>query len=475
MNKRKEFPKGFLWGGAISAHQAEGAYNEKGKGLATPDLLQKGGKNIKSYEVPYSVEGYSPYHDGIDFYHRYKEDLKLFQELGFDFLRTSISWPRIFPNGDETEQNEEGLVFYDNLFNEMLKLNIMPIITINHFEIPAYLSSHYGGWKNRKLIEFYCRYCKTIFERYKDKVEYWMTFNEINISLKVPYVGAGLRIQPGENEKQIIYQALHHQMVASALAVQIGHQIDPKFKIGTMMAGHITYPYTPNPKDIWKSVCEDRKSLFCTDVQVRGYYPSYMKRFFKEHDIHIQMEKYDNQILKDGTVDFIGFSYYASSCTTADETNMKEMVAGNIFDTMVNPYLETSSWGWQIDDLGLRILSNELYDRYQIPLFIVENGLGAKDKLDKDGFIQDDYRIEYLRKHLQQVYEIIEDGVEMIGYAAWGPIDLVSASTGEMSKRYGFIYVDKDDQGNGTMNRIKKKSFDWYKEVIKTKGESLFK
>lgn len=468
------FPDNFLWGGGISAFQAEGAYNKGGKGLATTDLLTNGGKNIESYQVPYDVEETSPYHEAIDFYHRYNEDLSLLSEMGFNFLRTSISWPRIFPNGDDELPNEEGLQFYDDLFDEMLRLNMQPVITINHFEIPANLSNKYGGWKNSKLIEFYTKYCEVIFNRYKDKVKYWMTFNEINISLKVPFVGAGLRILPSENEEEIIYQALHNQLVASALAVKLGHDINPRFKIGAMMAGHITYPFSCDPNDIWKSLCEDRKSLFCIDVQARGYYPTYMNRVFKEKNINLNIGENDLEILKNGKVDFIGFSYYASSCTTSNPEKIKEMVEGNIFETLKNPYLERSEWGWQIDPKGLRTLSNQLYDRYQIPLFVVENGLGAKDIVEDDGTINDDYRIEYIGEHLKQLYEAIEDGVEIIGYTAWAPIDIVSASTAEMSKRYGFIYVDKDDNGNGTLKRSKKKSFEWYKKVIQTNGSSIF-
>lgn len=475
MYKKKVFPDNFLWGGGLSANQVEGAYKEGGRGLSTMDVLDKGCKHIKSYDVPYSVENYSLYHYGIDFYHRYKEDLQLFKELGFQFLRTSISWSRIFPQGDELEPNEEGLKFYDNLFDEMIKLSIMPLITINHFDLPLHLSNEYGGWKNRKLIEFFDRFCKVIFTRYKNKVKYWMTFNEINISLKIPFIGAGLRIEPTENEQQIIYQALHHQMVASAMAVKTGHDINPEFKIGAMIAGHVTYPFTPNPEDVWMSLNEDRKSLFCSDIQVRGYYPTYIKNFFKENEIQIQMESNDLEILRNGKVDYIGFSYYASNCVTANKEKAKEMVSGNIFDTMVNPYLEKSSWGWQIDPLGLRIIANQLYDRYQLPLFIVENGLGAIDTVDENGNINDDYRIKYLKEHLINVYNILQDGVDLLGYAAWGPIDIVSASTCQMSKRYGFIYVDQDDKGNGTLKRTKKKSFNWYKEVIHSKGSSLFR
>lgn len=471
MNKDlHKFPKNFLWGGAISANQAEGAYLEDGKGVSTIDLLSSSPKHTKVSDIPFEVIADSPYHDGVDFYHRYKEDIALFAEMGFNCFRLSIAWSRIFPNGDENQPNEAGLRYYDNVFDELKKYHIEPIVTINHFDMPAHLSTHYGGWKNRKLIDFYLQYCETIFARYKDKVRYWMTFNEINISLKVPYVGAGLRILEDEKNLQVIYQALHHQLVASAYAVKKGHQIIKNAQIGAMLAGHITYPYSSNPDDYWKALEDDRKSLFCIDVQVRGQYPGYVKRFFKEHGIQIEMTDGDLNSLKENTVDYIGFSYYASRSTSADSEIMKSQVEGNIFDTLRNPYLKTSEWGWQIDPKGLRIILNQLYDRYQMPLFIVENGLGTADKVTKDGEIYDDYRIDYMHAHLLEAWEAIEDGVDLIGYTCWAPIDIVSASTGEMKKRYGMIYVDKHDDGSGTLERKKKHSFEWYKSVIEANG-----
>lgn len=465
-----EFPPDFLWGGAISANQAEGAYLEDGKGVSTIDLLATSPKHTKACDIPFEVVEQSPYHEAIDFYHRYKEDIALFAEMGFKCLRLSIAWSRIFPNGDDKEPNEAGLKYYDNLFNELRKYQIEPIVTINHFDMPAHLSNHYGGWRNRQLVDFYLRYCETIFNRYKDQVRYWMTFNEINISLKVPYVGAGLRILEGENEQQIIYQALHHQLVASALAVKKGHQIIDDCHIGAMMAGHVTYPHSSNPDDYWKALEEDRKSLYCIDVQVRGHYPGYIKRFFREQNIKIEMLENDLKVLEEDPVDYIGFSYYASSSTSSNPEIMEEKVEGNIFDTLKNPYLKTTEWGWQIDPKGLRIILNQLHDRYQIPLFIVENGMGATDEISKDGKIYDKYRIEYMHDHLLEAWEAIEDGVELIGYTCWGPIDIVSASSGEMKKRYGMIYVDKHDDGSGTLERKKKLSFNWYKKVIQENG-----
>lgn len=465
------FPEGFLWGGAIAANQCEGAYNEDGKGLSIQDLLPKGGLGERSDE---------PTEDnmklvGIDFYNRYKEDVKLFAEMGFKTFRTSIAWSRIFPSGDDKEPNEAGLKFYDNLFDELKKYGIEPVVTISHYETPLNLAKKYDGWTNRKLIGFFENYVRIIFERYKDKVKYWVTFNEINSATHLPYTSAGIWTAKEELTKQDLYQAMHHELVASALAVKIGHEINKDFKIGCMILGVPTYPLTPKPSDVLKAMNQDRQNLFFADVHARGEYPRYMNRFFKENNIEIKMEEEDKEILKN-TVDFISFSYYMSACATSNpEKDIKGK--GNIIGGVPNPHLEASEWGWQIDPEGLRYILNLLYDRYQKPLFIAENGLGAVDKLvtDKNGnkTVIDDYRIKYLNDHLVQVSEAIEDGVEVMGYTSWGCIDLVSMSTAELKKRYGFIYVDRNDDGSGTLERYKKKSFNWYKEVIKTNGKSL--
>jgi len=469
----KNFPEGFLWGGAVAANQCEGAYNEDGKGLSTQDIAPRG------IMGPITEE---PTEDnmkliGIDFYHRYKEDIKLLAEMGFKTFRTSIAWSRIFPNGDDAEPNEKGLEFYDNLFDECLKYGIEPLITISHYETPLALSKNYDGWINRKLIGFYQNYVRTIFARYKDKVKYWLTFNEINSVLHQPYLSGGIFTDKKKLTKQDLYQAIHHELVASALAVKIGHEIMPNAKIGCMILGVPNYPLTPHPSDVLEAMKQDRENLYFADVQVRGAYPKYMNRYFKENNIKIHMEPGDEEILKN-TVDFISFSYYMSSCATSDLEKKKiGNGAGNIISGISNPYLEASDWGWQIDPQGLRYILNLLYDRYQKPLFIVENGLGAIDKLttDENGnkTVIDDYRIKYLNDHLVQVREAIEDGVEVMGYTTWGCIDVVSMSTAELKKRYGFIYVDRNDDGTGTLERYKKKSFYWYKEVVSTNGKSL--
>jgi 6-phospho-beta-glucosidase len=481
-NLIKKFPEGFLWGGATAANQCEGAYNEGGKGLSTADILTSGSRTTPRRITPVLEEGaYYPSHEAIDFYHRYKEDIKLFAEMGFKVFRMSIAWTRIFPNGDDAEPNEEGLKFYDNVFAELKKYNIEPLVTISHYEAPYNLTKKYNGWANRKVIDFYVKYCETIFKRYRDVVKYWLTFNEIN-ALTMPFgtfiAGAIMPEGNGEltnsesNNEQIRYQALHHQLVASAKAVKLGHEINKNFKIGCMIAYMCTYPLTCKPEDVLLAQQKDNLSNFlCSDVQVRGAYPGFAKRYFKENNINIVMEEDDEKTLKEGCVDFYTFSYYMSNCISSDPN--QEEIGGNLSMGLKNPYLKASDWGWQIDPKGLRWSLNNIYNRYQIPIMVVENGLGAVDTVEADGSINDDYRIEYLREHIKEMKEAIADGVDLIGYTTWGCIDLVSASTGEMEKRYGFIYVDKDNEGKGTLKRIPKKSFYWYKKVIETNGEEL--
>ncbi|MTD26019.1 glycoside hydrolase family 1 protein [Erwinia sorbitola] len=461
----QRFPQHFLWGGAVAANQVEGAWQAEGKGVSTSDLQPNGifGERVERQEGDFNVKDIA-----IDFYHRYPEDIKLFAEMGFTVLRTSIAWTRIFPEGDEAEPNEAGLAFYDRLFDEMAQYNIAPLITLSHYEMPYGLIKKYGGWSSRKTIDCFVHYAETVFTRYKSKVKYWLTFNEINMSLHAPFTGVGL---PEESDKQAVYQAIHHQLVASARAVKACHQIIPDAKIGNMLLGAMLYPLSPLPADVMETMQQNRDWLFFGDVQTRGYYPAYMTRFFKQHGIQLEITGQDRLDLRE-PIDFISFSYYMTGCVTTDEEhNHKER--GNILNMVPNPHLASSEWGWQIDPEGLRYLMNELYDRYQKPLFIVENGLGARDVVEVDGSINDDYRIAYLNDHLVQVREAIEDGVEVLGYTSWGPIDLVSASRAEFSKRYGFIYVDRDDRGNGTLARSRKKSFFWYQDVIKTHGESL--
>ncbi|MDO5785571.1 MAG: glycoside hydrolase family 1 protein [Eubacteriales bacterium] len=478
-----KFPENFLWGGATAANQCEGAWDEGGKGISVSDICTGGKFGQSKMITPVLQEGtFYPSHEAIDHYHRFKEDIALFAEMGFKVYRFSIAWTRIFPNGDEAEPNEAGLRHYEEVIDECLKYGIEPLITISHYEVPFGLTKKCNSWVSREMIDYFLNYCRAIFTRYKGKVKYWLTFNEINSS-SAP-MGALLNqgilndleqptpfmSQPDIPQQR--YQGLHHMFVASALAVQLAHEIDPDYKVGNMMLYACTYPFTCDPDDVLKAQRHNRvMNYFCSDVQCRGYYPSYMNRFFEENNIHIEKADGDDEILKAGTVDFYTFSYYMSSCQTADPT--KNNGEGNIIGGVPNPYLKASDWGWQIDPKGLCYSLNEIYDRYQLPIMVVENGLGAYDKIEEDGTIDDSYRIDYLRQHIEQMGEAIKDGVDLIGYTPWGCIDLVSASTGEYAKRYGFIYVEKYDDGTGNFNRRKKKSFDWYKKVIATNGEDL--
>jgi 6-phospho-beta-glucosidase len=480
------FPENFLWGGATAANQYEGGYLSGGKELSTLDAIT-GGSHTKPRMITYKTkegkiesctrdsqlpegavgyidpEQYYPSHVATDFYHHYKEDIALFAEMGFKCFRLSIAWSRICPKGT-TEVNEEGLAFYDKVFDELLKYGIQPVVTINHFDIPMYLADELDGWSNRKVVDYFLFFCETLFKRYKDKVKYWMTFNEIN------FLRSWTQIGIHKNDKQAKYQAAHHLFVASAKAVQLGHQINPDFQIGMMVAYIPSYPMSCKPEDVMEAIRFNREQEFYIDVQVKGYYPAHKLKEFERETIIIQKEAGDDELIQAGTVDYIGFSYYMSTVSTASPEEVK-YVGGNQMPAVKNPYLQESDWGWAVDPLGLRISLCKLYDRYNVPLFVVENGFGAVDKVEADGTIQDDYRIDYFSKHIAAMKDAIElDGVDLIGYTPWGCIDLVSAGTGEMKKRYGFIYVDMDDEGNGTLNRSRKQSFYWYQELIKNNG-----
>lgn len=470
------FPEDFLWGGAVAANQCEGAYQEDGKGLSVQDVLPKG---IRGEIQGIRTEAPTPDNlklEAIDFYHHYKEDVRLFAEMGFKVFRTSIAWSRIFPNGDDETPNEQGLQFYDNLFDECLKYGIQPLVTLSHYETPLALAQRYDGWRDRRLIDFFCRYAETVFTRYKDKVKYWLTFNEINSLMHAPFTSGGIMTPKEQLTEQDLYQAMHHELVASALATKLCHQIIPDGKVGCMILGVTIYPLTPNPDDVIKTMVHDRETLLFADIHARGKYPLFIRNYFKEHGIVLDFGDNDEQILAENPVDFISFSYYSSICDSAHPGDAKE-TGGNLSHGYVNPYLKATEWGWQIDPQGLRYTLNRLYDRYQKPLFIVENGLGAADTLvagaDGEPTVEDDYRIAYLNAHLVEAEKAILDGVELMGYTSWGCIDLVSASTAQMKKRYGYIYVDRDDDGSGTLNRYKKKSFYWYRDVIASNGGSL--
>lgn len=488
-----KFPKDFLWGGATAANQVEGGWNEGGKLDSTADHYTLGSRTSPRYftEVIDPTKYHYPSHKASDFYHHYKEDIALFADMGFKIYRMSINWTRIYPTGVEEKPNQEGIEFYRNVFKELKKYGIEPLVTISHYEMPFYLAKHYDGWLSRKTIDCYVKYCETIFHEYKGLVKYWLTFNEINslingsngffsggiLSSTNKDMNAGMLNKDKKEEtlridKEKQYQALHHQLLASAKAVQLAHTISDEYQVGCMIAGLTQYPFTCAPEDMLLIQSERRKIFyFCSDVQVQGKYPRYTNRIFKELNISIVKEDEDDEILLNGKVDFYTFSYYSTGCVTANEET--EKTAGNLIFGVTNPYLEKSEWGWQIDPKGLRYFLNEIYDRYHLPMMVVENGLGQTDILNDDKTIHDDYRIAYLKRHIEEMAEAIEDGVELIGYTPWGCIDVVAASTGEMIKRYGFIYVDSDDHGNGTFNRYKKDSYYWYKEVIQSNGEKL--
>lgn len=474
-----KLPKGFLWGGAVAAHQLEGAWQTDGKGTSVADVMTAAQAGVSREITEGVIAGKNyPNHEAIDFYHHYKEDIALFAEMGFKCFRTSIAWTRIFPRGDEDSPNEDGLQFYDDLFDECLKYGIEPVVTLSHFEMPYHLVEEYGGWRNRQMIEFFTRFADICFRRYKDKVKYWMTFNEINNQANyhddfAPFTNSGLKFAAGEDREQIMYQAAHYELVASAKAVQLGHAISPELQIGCMIAMCPIYPASCQPADVLMAQKAMEKRYFFADVHVHGSYPGYMKRYFDRKNFALDVTKEDLQELQQGTVDYIGLSYYMSLAIEYKNDN-PQFDYREESDIVLNEYVEASDWGWQIDPEGLRYSLNWLQDHYHLPLFIVENGFGAEDKFEEDGSIIDDYRIGYLAKHIEQMIRAVdEDGVELMGYTPWGCIDLVSAGTGEMKKRYGFIYVDKDNEGNGTLERKKKKSFGWYKQVIATNGEDL--
>ncbi|WP_300120387.1 glycoside hydrolase family 1 protein [uncultured Enterococcus sp.] len=476
-----KFPKDFLWGGAVAANQCEGAWNVAGKGVSISDVLTEGSHHKpRRIEPSLSEQYFYPSHEAIDFYHRYEDDIRLLAEMGFKVFRTSINWTRIFPTGEEDQPNEQGLLFYDRLFACCKKYQIEPLVTISHYELPYALVEKYNGWTNRKLIDLFMKYCKVIFKRYQHQVKYWLTFNEVNAgtiytgttSTTANFKGFSGSLADLKDNEAERFQALHHIFLASAQAVEYAHQHYPHFKMGCMIGFLGYYPYTCNPDDLLLAQEKMRMiDWFSSDIQVRGYYPSYAKRYFEKKGISIQQMPGDSQILQTGKVDFYTFSYYMTFCVSQDP-NVEE-TTGNLLGGVKNPYLKASDWGWQIDPKGLRWSLNEIYDRYQLPIMIVENGLGAYDELTSDFQIHDDYRIDYMRQHIEQMAEAIADGVNLIGYTPWGCIDLVSLSTGEMDKRYGMIYVDKNNDGTGSLKRYKKDSFYWYQRVIQTNGEEL--
>ena len=486
------FPKRFYWGGAVAANQCEGAWNEKGRGMTITDVMTKaepksirltsyidnekcGHLKKRNEKLPpgshYGViEGvYYPNHVGIDFYHRYKEDIELLSEMGFNMFRLSISWTRLFPKGIEQSPNPDGIAYYKELLKELNNKGIKPLVTLHHLETPLFLEEEYGGWLNRYTVDCYVKYAETCFKEFKGLVNYWLTFNEINNTIAFMQMFTNTETDKDYREA---YQKLHNQFVASAKAVKLAHSIDPDNKVGCMLSGLVYYPGTCDPADVLNTRFKFEKDvLYCSDVMCKGEYPMFAKRLWNEHKVVLDIADDDYEIIKNGRVDFYTFSYYNSTVSSIHKTD--DEVSGNLSKGLKNPYLKYSEWGWACDPIGLRLFLNTIYDRYKLPLMITENGLGAKDVLEEDGTIHDPYRIEYIKKHIVEMNKSIEDGVDLIGYLPWAPIDLVSASTGEMSKRYGFIYVDLDDEGNGSLKRYKKDSFYWYKKVIASNAKNL--
>jgi 6-phospho-beta-glucosidase len=488
------FPKNFYWGGATAANQCEGAYDEGGRSLAETDITTAGDQHhyrVATYlvdgkvvELPGMVgmppkgaqpvilkDRYYPNHVAVDFYHHYKEDIQLFGEMGMTMFRMSISWGRIYPDPEQEEPNPQGLQFYHDVFAELHKYGIEPLVTISHYDDPLSINLKYGGWQNRHTVDLFVKYARTILEEYKDEVKYWLTFNEINSTLMIPGM-MGIRLDP--DQAKGLFLKLHHQFLASAETVKIAHAISPDLRVGCMIGGGpSSYAMTCDPDDEIRNLQALQEVFYCSDVMMRGAYPSYSRRIWQQYGFEgLTLSDEDRQILKEGKVDFYSFSYYATSVVT---THPEVKKAGGTFSWGPNnPYLKYSDWGSSMDPQGLRYALNLIYDRYQCPIMVVENGLGAYDKVEADGSIHDPYRIDYLRGHIKEMDKALnEDGVDLIGYTTWGCIDIVSAGTGQMAKRYGYIYVDRDDEGNGTLKRTPKDSYYWYKKVIASRGADL--
>lgn len=482
MNK---FPKDFLWGGATSASQIEGGYNLGGRGLSHLDYIRRVPKRDDEKVYPINVT-YDMFLDhknhendynfafrrGSDFYHRYKEDIALLAEMGFKTFRMSISWSRLFPTGLETKPLKEGIDFYRNVFLECRKYGIEPLVTMIHYEIPVHLTETLNGWESPQMIDLFVHYTKTIIDEYKDLVKYWITFNEINMIMNAPYLGGGMFVEKSRKSREsVIHQGLHHQLIASALTVKYMRETAPQCMVGNMIARLQNYPYSSNPEDVLATQQQNQFNYFPTDIQAKGKYPQSILNYYEKNNIEIDWVENYEIILKEGTVDYVAISYYHTALISADPD--KQEPIGAFVRNLVNPKLKTTSWGWAIDHTGLRITLNDMNDRYGLPIFIVENGLGAHDTLTKDNRVHDDYRIEYLKAHIESIKDALSDGVDVIGYTPWGCIDLVSCGDCQMTKRYGFIYVDADDDGNGTYNRYRKDSFYWYQKVIESNGEIL--
>lgn len=472
-----------LFGGATASSQYEGSYNIGGKGMDTQDcrpylprtsnattatrLLTK--SSIEEAKDPNSKLVF-PFRTASKGYEFWEEDIDLLIELGIDIYRLSISWARLYPNGDELTPNEEGIAYYKKVIMKAHNAGMKIFLTMTHYAVPLYLVEEYGGWTNRSLIEFYVRYAKTIFEEFGDYIDYYLPFNEINAGYFSPFNGVALvREEDSDYDQSLVFASLHHQFVASAYVIELGKKM-VKGEFGCMIACFCYYPYSCSPEDNLKLVLEENMNQwYCSDILSRGVYPGYAQKFFSDRNISFEITESDKKILKDNTCDFVSISYYQSCVISTEE---KEKTAGNLVISTKNPYLEATEWGWQIDPIGLRTSLHRVYDRYQKPVFVSEGGLGNRDVLESDGSIHDQYRIKYLQEHFDQVKLAQEDGVDVLGYIVWGIIDIVSAGSCEMEKRYGVIYVDADNEGNGSFKRIKKDSFTWYQKFLKeNRGE----
>ncbi len=476
------FPADFLWGGAQAASQADGAYQEDNKGLSSSDV-QPYFKDLSNHEIQIletqgmkleqvktniqDIKGYYPKRFGIDFYNSYPEDLKLLADMGFKTFRTSLDWSRIFPNGDDEVPNESALKHYDEMLDYMLDLGIEPIITMNHYETPVNITVKYGGWPNRKVISMFEKFGKLLLDRFGNKVKYWIVVNQINLIQTEPFLSAGVCVDQYQNEEEAIYQAVHNQMVAAAWIQKYAKSLhDNNIHIGTMIADSTVYPASCRPDDIVLAMRQNRLQYFFTDVQFLGYYPAYAKNYFSDKRIKLDIRDEDKELLQDNPMDFLAISYYYSKIVDASKNKYRPS------DTSKNPYLKENPWGWSVDPQGLYNTLSQYWDRYHKPIIIAENGIGMYDKVE-NGKIHDPYRSEYLGQHIEQVGRAIHDGAKVIAYCAWAPIDIVSCSSQQMSKRYGFVYVDRDDEGNGSGKRLLKDSYYWYKNVISSNGKQI--
>lgn len=472
-----------LWGGATSASQYEGGFTD-GKGLDTQDcraylprtsnattetrlLTQRQIEEAKKKDSPY----YYPFRVGTKGYEYGSADIELLKELDLDIYRLSISWSRLFPTGEEVEPNPAGVSYYDKVLNKLHNAGIKIFITIDHYAIPLNLVEKYGGWTSIKTVAAYMRFSSFLLHKWGAIVDYWLPINEINAGYFSPFNGVAL-VKPENDEYNYsdIFLSLHHQFIASAKTIKLGKELKVKGKFCAMISCFCYYPLTPKPEDNLELVeNEEINQWYCMDVLAKGYYPYYAKPFFDKHNINFEISAADKELLRNNTCDVVTFSYYDSCICTADEN--KNQTAGNLVVTTKNPYLKATEWGWQIDPMGLRTTLHKIYDRYNKPVMISENGLGAKDVLTSDHKVHDQYRIDYFKAHFDQIIKAKEENVDVIAYIAWGIIDIVSAGSCEMDKRYGVVYVDADNKGQGTFKRYKKDSFEWYKHFIEQQRE----